>query len=944
MKYILLIFTLFLGGQASAQEAMGSIMGKLTDKELNNEPLAFANVLVKGTAQGTISDLDGLYEISGIGPGVYTLVYSYLGYETIEIPNVEVIADKATNIDVPMSASAGFELDEVVVTTVSRKDSEAALLLDQKKSVEIKTSIGAQELARKGVSDVAAAVTKTTGISKQEGSGSIFVRGLGDRYNMTTMNGLPLPSNNPSMKNMDLNIFSTDIVASIGIDKTYAARNYGDFAGANIDIVSKDYKGAGFLAASFGSGINSEATSVDQFYLNDGPNKSGFYDIIYPASPLNNYNFTTSWDRTEASTPINLEVSLRGGDSFQVGKNGRLSIFGTGSYSNDYSYNEGVTRGSVNVSGLARRDYTYNIYRYNTNTTLLGNVGYVRPGHKLLYNALVVNTSTQQQQEYFGTVDVFDYAPEGGAFVQRALFDRTFLVVHQLLGEHAISEKLDVAWGGAYNFVENDIPNRRQIILTPDDWDVPEGPKSFQQTLNSSDNHRFYQNLEEEEVAANTAVTYKFKEEGEKGTFGGKLTLGYSGKFKTVDFESTQFNFNIVQRNPDNSLADQPIVNDIYTIDSYFNQENLNAGLFGISTFRGGVDTPNALGPQTYDGTQDIHAGFLNLQYAFNPKFTITAGLRGEQINQYIEWSTSLDPSGDQSEFDTFEIVSSLSAKYALNNKQNVKFAASKTYTLPQFKERALFQFEEVTQVYFGNPSLYASTDYNVDVKWELFPKLTELISLGLFGKIIQNPINSVTVNSATNDISYVNSGDQATAFGAEFELRKNLFERETELEDYFAKENLTLGFNMSYMTSDQDLNAEKVITETTAAGILPLSVDFSNDSDRLSGASDLLLNGDLSYYKAFNKDKNILATLAYNYFSDRIYALGTEGKGNLVDKGFGTLDFVVKTNFNKHIGVSLTAKNLLNPEIGRFQENQEVTVLSYKKGQNIKLSLTYNF
>ncbi|WP_420603902.1 TonB-dependent receptor domain-containing protein [Flagellimonas sp.] len=944
MKYILLIFTLFVGLQGSAQDTTGSIVGKMTDKELNDEPLAFANVLIKGTTQGTTSDFDGLYEISGVEPGVYTVVFSYLGYETIEIPNVEVVADKVTSIDVPMRASSGFELDEVVVTTVSRKDSEAALLLDQKKATEIKTSIGAQELARKGVSDVAAAVTKTTGISKQEGSGSIFVRGLGDRYNITTMNGLPLPSNNPSMKNIDLNIFSTDIVESIGIDKTYVVRNYGDFAGANIDIVSKDYKGEGFLSVGLGTGINSEATSVDQFYLNDGPNKSGFYDIIYPASPLSNYNFTTSWDRTEASSPINLDISLRAGDSFQLGENGRLSIFGVASHSNDYNYNEGVTRGSVNVSGLARRDYTYNTFKYNTNTTLLGNIGYRTPEHKLLYNALMVNTTTQQQQEYFGIVDVFDYAPEGGAFVQRALFDRTVLVVHQLLGEHSLSDNLEVNWGGAYNFVENDVPNRRQIVLTPDDWDVPEGPKSFQETLNSSDNHRFYQNLEEEEVAANMAATYKFKEDAEEGTFGGKLTLGYSGKFKTVDFEAIQFNFNITQRNPDNSIVDQPIVDDIYNVDAYFNQENLNAGLFSIATFRGGLGTPNVLDPQTYDGTQDIHAGFLNLEYAFNPKFTITAGLRGEQINQTIEWSTSLDPTGDKSEFDTFEILPSLSIKYALNEKQNLRFAASKTYTLPQFKERALFQFEEVTQVYFGNPSLYASTDYNVDVKWELFPKSTELVSLGLFGKLIQDPINSVTVNSATNDISYVNSGDQATALGAEFELRKSIFERETELEDYFAKENLTLGFNMSYMTSDQDLDAEKVVTETTEAGILPLSVDFSNDSDRISGASDLLLNGDLSYYKEFKKDKNILVTLAYNYFSDRIYALGTEGKGNLVDKGFGTLDFVARANLNKHIGLSLTAKNLLNPEIERFQETQDVTVLSYQKGQNIKLSLTYNF
>src|SRR5690606_21508658 len=121
-----------------------------------------------------------------------------------EIPNIQVIADKATTVDVPMVAHEGVSLDEVVVTIAARKDSETALLLDQKKAVSIKTSIGAQELARRGVGDVATALTKTTGISKEEGSGNVFVRGLGDRYNITTMNGLPLPSNNPSKKNMDL--------------------------------------------------------------------------------------------------------------------------------------------------------------------------------------------------------------------------------------------------------------------------------------------------------------------------------------------------------------------------------------------------------------------------------------------------------------------------------------------------------------------------------------------------------------------------------------------------------------------------------------------------------------------------------------------------------------------------------------------------------------------
>ena len=204
----------------NAQEN-GSIVGKIIDKEANNEPLAFANVLIKGTTKGTTTDFDGLYEIANVETGVYTLSFSYLGYETVEIPNVNVEAGKVTTINIPMSASEGVSLQEVVVTTTARKDSETALLLDQKRAVEMKQSIGAQELSRKGVSDAAGAISKISGISKQEGSSNVYVRGLGDRYLNTTLNGLSLPSNDVNKKNIDLTLFSTDVIENISVSKAY---------------------------------------------------------------------------------------------------------------------------------------------------------------------------------------------------------------------------------------------------------------------------------------------------------------------------------------------------------------------------------------------------------------------------------------------------------------------------------------------------------------------------------------------------------------------------------------------------------------------------------------------------------------------------------------------------------------------------------------------------
>ncbi|ETN93787.1 TonB-dependent receptor [Zhouia amylolytica] len=924
MRQLLVLLFLAVTTLTMAQNNAGSVVGKITDKELNNDPLPFANVQVNGTTKGTTTDMDGLFEIGSIPPGTYSVTISFVGYETVTIPNVKIEGGKVTEINTGLGAGS-VSLDEVVVTTTVRRESETALLLDQKKAIEIKQSIGAEELARKGVSDVATAVTKTTGISKQEGSGSIYVRGLGDRYNSTTMNGLPLPSNNPSRKNINLDIFSTDIVEYIGISKTFNHKNYGDFAGANIDIISKNYKGDGFFEFGVGIGGNTSAMERDKFYLQDGPNKTGFYNKDYPNNPLTSYNFDTSWDRN-TSTPVENSFSLTGGDSYTLGEESRLSFFASASFDNNYNFKEGVARGAVNTQGVPRKDLDYEAYEYKTNSTLLGNVFYrINNNNSLKFNSLFINSTGQSHDEYTGVIDIFDNAPNGGGYVRRSTFDRTSLFVNQLLGDHKLNERFDLNWGVSYNIMKNVIPDRMQNTLVPIDNDNFDAGLTVSD-LATSDNHRFYQDLKEDELAANIETSYKFHKNND-GEYKGKLSVGYSGRFKNIGFEATQFNFRI------NRNIQQP---QVFTdnLDAYFNQQSIDAGYFDIVTFRGSAGIPGVLDPQTYDGVQFINAGYGAVEYNFSPKFTAVFGLRGEYIFQEIEWETSLDPEGDDSDFDRIEILPSTSLKYSLNEKQNLRFAASKTYTLPQFKERAPFQYEEVTQVTFGNPDLYPSTDYNADIKWEAFPNNDELISVTGFGKYIQNPINEVTVASATNDVSYVNTGESAIAFGGELEIRKNII----KFSDENLNNKLSFGFNASYMYTNQDFDEQKVIDETN------LSVGFSDEEGKLTGASDLLLNGDISYLKDFSEDKNLLATLSYNYFSDRLYAIGTNNRGNLVDKAVGTLDFIVKSQLNKNIGIGFKARNLLNPTVERIQETQDVTVLSYKKGIDLNLSLTYKF
>jgi hypothetical protein len=895
----------------------GTVKGTLTDKDMNNEPLPFANAFLKGTTTGTTTDENGVYEFSA-EPGNYILSLSFLGYETIEVPII-VKANETITVNKALTAGGGFMLSDVVVETSTNKARESTLLIDQKISVDIKQSIGAQEMSRKGISDVSSAVTKTTGITKQEGSGNIFVRGLGDRYNSSTMNGLPIPSNNPEKKNINLDIFSTDILEYVSIDKVYNSKIYGDFAGGNIDIISKDFSGKEYIKLDIESKINSNAVNVDNFSLQTGPSASGFTTYAIPNDPLTAYNYNSL--ALDEKTPIATSFGISGGKSFQVGEVSKLNFFATASFSNQFTaIADGSAKGGVNSQGVTNKDFeTFDLLTYTTNSTVMGNLGYkINNSNKINFNSVYINSSSQSKEEYTGFI--IDIANNGNGLIRRSTYIKNSLFINQLLGEHKLNERTKLNWGAALNTVEGDMPDRTQNIFRKEENGY------FLSIISAPDNHRYYQYLQEQEVVANATLDYKFSQKEDE--YKGKFTFGYNGRFKTRDFEATQFNF---KTNNDFSNT----VVDPQNLDAFYNQQNLSNGYFAISTFRGNSQVPNALDPQTYNGELLIQGGFLNTEYKFK-KLTALVGLRGEYIFQGVEWNTQLDPSGDKDELEKIAFLPSLTMKYELNEKQNLRLGFSKTYTLPQFKERALFIYEDVTEVKVGNPDLYASDDYNLDLKWELFPKSEEVVSVTGYGKYILNPMNEVTISSSTNDISFINTGDFGYVAGAEVEVRKLLL----NLEGSNSKK-LTGGLNASYLYSNQELNSEKVIRETD------YNVIFTNEEGRFAGASDLLLNADITFLTDWNNNEsNFSGTIAYSYFSDRVYAIGTNDRGDLVDKAFGTLDFVAKSKLTKNLGLNFIAKNLLDPTINRVQENAngDINVLSYKKGLNFTLSINYQF
>ena len=754
---------------------------------------------------------------------------------------------------------------------------------------------------------------------KQEGVKNVFVRGLGDRYNATTLNGLPLPSEDPEYKNISLGFFSSDIIQAIGINKNFGATQYGDAGGAVIDIQSKELTGKSVFQISAGVGINSVAYNEDFLTLDEGTWIGNIDQKDIPITSLNNYTFDNSFSPDQQDLQTNTSLGFQLGRRFDIGEN-RLSAFVTGSINSQYLYREGNAR-VINAQGGTGRDLDFNRYIYEASQLLMGNFKYSFNAGSVSYNTFLVHNSSQNIGDFTGFAENISEESDA-AFIRRQQQNEDILFVNQLLSEFNISQKLSVDLGVSYNTTRGNEPDRRTNTYTIND-------NVFRPALGSPGlTNRFYSDLEEDDLAAKAAVNFKFGDADSDNAFGGILTVG--GNFRQTDRE-----FNFTQFNHD---FRQPVETDINNPEGLFNQQSIDDGVFALVTNRGSNNVgADPLAPFFYTGDRTIYAGYATSNIVVNEKWSFGLGIRLESINQFVEFDTNLassvrDLNTDPSEIDDFYVLPSLNAKYSFNENSILRLAASQTYTFPQFKEVAPFLYEDVTFSSSGFPGLEASTNYNFDLKYEYYFSQGELISFTGFFKQIEDPINRIAINSAANNLSYRNTGDNATVAGIELEIRKDLFKNESE--DASRSTELTAGLNASYLYSNQELDDER--SQAT----------FTSDDDELEGASPFLLNADLTYN--YNKETfDITSSLVLSYFSDRIYSLGTQGQGNIVEKGIPTLDLISKLKFKDKYGISVGIKNILNPEYELNQDTidgQTIVIRNFEKGIIGSIGFSYSF
>jgi len=754
------------------------------------------------------------------------------------------------------------------------------------------------------------------------------VRGLGDRYLNTTMNGLPIPSDDVERKNIDLELFSTNIIQNVSISKTYSAQNSADQASGTIDISTRELLGIQELGAGVKVGFNTNAIRNgvgDNFKIS--PNSENV-DFGFYSRDLRTREALTqqTWNTQQAELPLDYKYTFTAGKKFGT----KLKVLFTGSQDISFEHRQGEFR-EFRANFINDSITDAETFSKSVNSTGLLNASYeLNDSNLIKATSLFINKLTDEVFEggRNGEATIFEETEpveDLSQFIRDQNTIQTRLWINQLAGEHKLTSKNNLNWALGYNRVDADEPNRIRNEVNFREGYVQLGRTGgFQQRKSAQIiNDQEFNGLIKDEI---TLIDSEQKAL--------KLSFGANYRNKERDFGSQ---FLGLEESSLNTLNPTSIDN----VSRIFIPENLQNGLL----------TLNILAPDRYLATLESASGFVSTNYNWN-KFNFNLGVRYQKDDLNVKYDVGNIPGrfgvSDKS-YNNF--YPSLNFKYAANENNNFRLAASKTITLPEFKEIAPFEYVSPTgQVTRGNPDLEASTNYNFDVKWEFFPTANQLVSLTGFYKKIEDPINKVQDRGSAGVFSFFNSAEKAQIYGLEVETKLELIKAVNE-SDF----NLGLNLNASRMWHSQDLKELR-----DAQGIFLKTFRYKGLTETdLQGASDWIFNGSLNF--STNSPNEFLATITANYASDKIYALGapeiqtqseTFYNDAIVEKGFVTLNALLSKDLGEHWGLRLFGKNLLNPEIKRTQKvipsttgiETTQTVRSYTRGATLSLGINYNF
>jgi len=927
-----LIYSIFLFLFFSASYAQLSTLKGVVIEEKTGLPVPGAVVNLKSPSKNVITGADGVFVFSKLESGTYELLIKASGYNDKEVVEIVLLANDINSLTITLEEKSN-EIEQVVIkSTKAKVESVKGLLTLQKNSTTVSDGISSEAIKRTPDRNTSDVLKRINGASVQDNR-FVIVRGLNDRYNMSLLNGAPLPSSEPDRKAFSFDIFPSNMLDNIVITKTASPDLPGDFAGGIIQISSKSVPDKDFQSLTVGSGYNTITTfknkrsyagsGTDWLGFDNGqralpssiPNTDAFNQLSYLDKANLAKSFEYDWRINDETFKPNTNFQYTIGRSFDISQKRLGLLFAvSNSVSNNFNeiqrneYNNGFNTSEL-LSKFSDRNYSQDVL-----TSALANFSLkFNPNHTISFKNTYSINSEDLVVEREGKADVTNTN-----FTKSDVrwFTSNKIYSGQFNGDHFFTtSNIKLNWTTFYSNIVRSIPNLRRnvyLIADPDSPDVALNTPIAQIPVNTG------------------GPDYgggMFTSENQEVIYGGKLDV--SRKFTFGDFVNDIKIGGLLQKRDRDFFARQLQYNQLLSggtfnssllslpNESIFNSANMgiiSPGNTGFTLFDLSKPTDN------YNAGSNLSASYLMFDNRYK-KLRLVWGLRVEDFTQYLN---TRDGNGNiiNSKTNVVDFLPSANFIYSVTSKANLRVSYSKTLNRPEFRELAPFGFYDFTTQFFtqGNPNLERAAIKNFDIRYDLYPGKGQLFSISYFVKQFTNPIEIIQqVNNKT--ITYQNAKSAKNA-GVEIEFRTLL----------------------SSLFGLSESNVLEKFTLFSNAAIINSVVDVSNVNEGnkekarpLQGQSPYIFNAGLQFN---DKDSGFIFSTNVNRVGNRIAIGSSQVEPAIWEKSRTFLDLqIAKAFYNNKIELKLNVQNVLAQDLIFYQNNYQKNAPQQNSNSGIEIS-----
>lgn len=914
---IILLFALAI----SAIAQYGSISGVVVDAA-TGDPLAGVNIKVLDQPLGAATNLDGEYLIDRLEPGTYSLNVKMMGYSEYQVIEIEVGDDEVTKLNISLAPEA-IKGNEVIVTARKVNSTTAGLLSNQQRAQTISTGISSEQISKAPNASASDALKRVTGLTVADNK-FVFVRGLSERYSQAQLNKSSIPSPEPDKRVVPFDIFPSNILDNVVVQKAFLPSLPADFAGGCIQLTTKEFPQEfdGKFSVSFSGDENTtfqdfqtyEGGSVDFLGFDDGTRalpeivaeaaenqkvrEGGIFGGGYSAEEMENFgeSFNNVWSPYNITAPINQSYSLSLGNQVPVFEK-PLGFIASLTYKNKYSYREEERfYYIVGAEGLEARQH-YEDFAKSSHEVVWGailNGSYrLTPKDKVSLKTTFTHNMEDEVRVY-GMYPNRDHDLDEICtrlrWIQRSLYSA------DLSGEHLTGWKdMEIDWRVNYALAKRDEPDTRETL-----YEAVHGSGEYILADESNSGSRFFSNLTDNNIDAALDFEIPFRP---FNYLKSKIQFGTSFIFKDRNIDNRRFRFKPADFN-EVDISQPP--------EDIFSPVNIEPDGFYLDEDTRATDN--------YGAEQMVFAGYAMADLLISKKVRAVGGLRIENSNQRVETFDLFNPDAEPviGEVNETDFAPSIALTYKLNDRMNLRSSFSQTLSRPSFRELSNLEFTDIGgHAVVGNPDLERALIRNFDISWEWYPHLAENVAVSLMYKHFTNPIEQTLINATELTSSWQNA-KSAYSYGVEFEARKSL----GFISGHLAP--LSITGNLALIESEVTL--QETGMETTK-------------ERSLQGQSPYVANLMLGYD---NLDMGTEVNLSYNVFGRRISEVGIAGTPDIYEEPVNRVDAVISQEITPTVKLKFAAKNLLDPEVEYTQG--DLVQRHYKLGRSFSIGASYEF